>query len=454
MSSVTSYGLTEDELNAKYPNRPYNHGRPLPFHDLIYNLFNLLNENKKPVGISRRKQGPHGPHNLSPQEQRRVIIERFISRWRSEVGHDIFPAFRLILPDKDRERAMYGLKEKAIAKLLVRVVKIDKNSEDGLSLLNWKLPRQRLGPTATGDFAGRCHSVLSKRQLRSQPGDMDVEEVNKLLDKLSLAQKEEAQLPIFETFYRRMNADEMAWMIRIILRQMKVGATEKTFFEIWHPDADLLFNVSSNLRRVCWELHDPNLRLEAEETDVNLMQCFQPQLAQFQMHTFEKMVSRMQPTEDDKDFWIEEKLDGERMQLHMCEDSSTPGGFRFAFWSRKAKEYTYLYGESLQDDQSALTKHLKDAFHKGVRNIILDGEMITWDTILDKIVAFGHLKTAALESKRNSNYEIRPLLRVFDMLYLNDKVLTKYTLRDRRRALESAVKYVFTKTLLTGSGMH
>ena len=447
-STHTPVGLSEAELDAKYPNRPHNHGRPLAFHGLIYELFQPLNDNKKPVGppLARRKQGPHGAHNVSPHEQRRLIIEKFIARWRREVGNDIHPAFRLILPDKDRERAMYGLKEKAIGKLLIRIIKIDKNSEDGFLLMNFKNPGQRPGiTTAAGDFAARCREVLAKRPLRTKPGDMDVEEVNYLLDKLSLAQKEEGQLPIFETFYKRMNADELMYLIRIILRQMKVGATEKTFFDIWHPDADLLYNVSSNLRRVCWELHDPTLRLEAEETDVNLMQCFQPQLAQFQMHSFEKMVQKMRFTDDDKEFWIEEKLDGERMQMHMAEDSSEPGGIKFAFWSRKAKDYTYLYGSSLDDDSSALTRHLKDAFHSGVRSIILDGEMITWDTVLDKIVGFGTLKTAALEAKVNAETEVRPVYRVFDILYLNGRVLTKYTMRDRRRALEGAVQPVYRR---------
>jgi hypothetical protein len=30
---------------------------------------------------------------------------------------------------------------------------------------------------------------------------------------------------------------------------------------------------------VCWELHDPNIRLEGEERGIALMQCFQPQLS-------------------------------------------------------------------------------------------------------------------------------------------------------------------------------
>ncbi|KAM5445605.1 DNA ligase (ATP) [Microsporum audouinii] len=434
---------TERELDEKYPNRPRNHGPTLPFHDLFISLFNPLNDlKKKPAGppAARRKGGPHGRSNLSPHELRRNIIERFISRWRQQVGNDIFPAFRLIVPEKDRDRAMYGLKEKAIGKLLVKVMKIDKNSEDGYNLLNWKLPGQR-ATAMTGDFAGRCFEVVSKRPMKTEVGDMSIADVNSRLDELAVASKEDEQLPILAEFYRRMNPEELMWLIRIILRQMKVGATERTFFEIWHPDAESLFNISSSLRRVCWELYLPSIRLEADEARVTLMQCFQPQLAQFQMHSFQKMIERMRLAEDDPQFWIEEKLDGERIQLHMETNSSVPGGKRFEFWSRKAKDYTYLYGNGFHDENGSLTRHLTNAFADGVESIILDGEMITWDPEQDAPVPFGTLKTAALAEQRNplSISGHRPLFRIFDIVYLNGKALTRYTLRDRRRALEASV---------------
>jgi hypothetical protein len=72
--------MTEDELNAKYPNRPHNIHKTLPFHDLYLELFNPLNENKKkPTGpvIARKKLGPHGS-TTNPNEIRRHIIQRFI----------------------------------------------------------------------------------------------------------------------------------------------------------------------------------------------------------------------------------------------------------------------------------------------------------------------------------------------------------------------------------------
>lgn len=437
--------MTELELNEKFPNRPHNHSKTLPFHELYLSLFNPLNENKKkPTGpkIARRKQGPHGPVQ-APNDVRRSIIDRFIARWRKEVGSDIYPALRLIVPDKDRDRAMYGLKEMTLGKLLVRVMKIDKNSEDGYNLLHWKLPGVKSSSAMAGDFAGRCFEVISKRPMRTTPGDMTIAEVNELLDRLSVAQKEENQRPIIEEFYNRMNADELMWLIRMILRQMKIGATEKTIFTSWHADAENLFNISSSLRRVCWELHDPQVRLEGDSRGISLMQCFQPQLAQFQMRSMESMVARMKPTEEDSDFWIEEKLDGERMQLHMIEDDDQAAGKRFSFWSRKAKDYTYLYGNGFEDENAALTRHIKTAFTEGVRNIILDGEMITWNPKEDRIVGFGTLKTAALSEQQNPFGDgNRPLFRVFDCLYLNDVDLTRYTLRNRREALAKSIHNV------------
>ena len=360
------------------------------------------------------------------------------------MGNDIYPAFRLIIPDKDRERPMYGLKESIIGKILVNIMKINKDSEDGIALRDWKLPGKTASSRMAGDFAGRCYEIISKRPMRTEPGDMGIDEVNDLLNQLAAANKQVAQEDIFARFYSRMNAEELMWLIRIVLRQMKVGASEKTIFTIWHPDADSLFNICSNLRRVCWELWDPKVRLDSEERGVALMQCFQPQLAQFQMSSFKKMVEKMQPTEEDPVFWIEEKLDGERMQLHMVSDEQTPGGKRFAFWSRKAKEYTHLYGNGYEDEQSSLTRFIKNSFDERVDNIILDGEMITWDPTEDAMVPFGSLKTAAKIQQDNpfSKEGWRPLYRVFDILLLNDQDLTVWTLRDRRRALDEVVNNV------------
>ncbi|KAF3930625.1 hypothetical protein ABW19_dt0205583 [Dactylella cylindrospora] len=421
----------KDVIDDKYPNRPRNTKPSLPFSVLYRELFNPLLANLKKV------TGPKiQVKQKKPQEKRREIISRFIARWRRDVGNDIWPAFRLIMPDKDRERSVYGLKEKALGSVLVKVLRISKDSDDAYNLIHWKQPRIGGDSNAAGagDFPARCYDAISKRALMTEPGDMTIDEVNTLLDKLSEDTKN--QLPVMQEFYNRMNAEELQWLVKIILKQMKVGATEKTFFDCWHEDADGLFNVSSSLKLVCWELWDPEFRLNVSDKGVKLMQTFQPQLAQFQLRSLEDVVKKMQPTDPDPVFWIEEKLDGERMQLHLNDDG------QFRFWSRKAKNYTDHYGSSVDDENGTLTRYLKKAFKPGVRNLILDGEMITWDPIEDAMVAFGTLKSAVIAQRTDDPNAHRPFFRVFDILYLNDTSLINYTLRDRRNALLGAIESV------------
>ena len=342
---------------------------------------------------------------------------------------------------------MYGLKERAIAKILIQVLAI-KGSSDAQGLLNWKLPLKGLGIEGNGkagDFPGRVFDVVSRRAMILDPGKMTIDEVNESLDQLSKESKFKGYLPIFKHFYRHMCAEEIAWVVRIILRQMKIGASEKTLFDLWHKDALALFKVSSSLRRVCWEEelwnHEKVTRLAENKKVVMPMQCFQPQLAQYQMHDFAKMANRVRPSKEDPVFWIEEKLDGERLQMHMIPDKNLEGGRRFRFWSRNAKEYTYLYGNGVFAEHGSLTRYLEDVFNEGVQSLILDGEMITWDPLLKGMAPFGTLKTAALSEQNNPKNTLnqRPCYRVFDILYLNGMDLTRYALRDRRDALGQAL---------------
>jgi hypothetical protein len=43
---------------------------------------------------------------------------------------------------------------------------------------------------------------------------------------------------------------------------LRISIREKGVFACFHPDAGDLFNVCSDLKRVCWTLYDPKKRLE------------------------------------------------------------------------------------------------------------------------------------------------------------------------------------------------
>lgn len=52
---------------------------------------------------------------------------------------------QLITPwlQKDKERAVYGLKEKNLAKTYIKLIPLGMRDPDAIRLLNWKRPTQR-----------------------------------------------------------------------------------------------------------------------------------------------------------------------------------------------------------------------------------------------------------------------------------------------------------------------
>jgi DNA ligase 4 len=55
----------------------------------------------------------------------------------------MYPVLRLLLPQKDRERAVYGLKEKNIARVYIKLIPLGPKDPDAIRLLNWKGPTDR-----------------------------------------------------------------------------------------------------------------------------------------------------------------------------------------------------------------------------------------------------------------------------------------------------------------------
>jgi DNA ligase 4 len=93
---------------------------------------------------------------------------------------------------------------------------------------------------------------------------------------------------------------------------MLISVKETTVFSVFHPDAQALFNTCSDIKRVAYELWNPAHTLNPEDKAVQLFQAFAPMLCKRPLRAVEDTVKKMGGTE----FFIEEKLDGERMQLH------------------------------------------------------------------------------------------------------------------------------------------
>ncbi|KAG8889218.1 DNA ligase (ATP) [Tulasnella sp. 332] len=352
----------------------------------------------------------------SKPQARKDKLDHWFTIWRTHVGNDLYPAMRLILPhvcsllspllewelkasiQKDRERATYGLKEAGIAKAFIGALGLDRHSRDATRLIKWKQPTS--DNKTAGDFPSVVFDVVNARSTVTE-GTMSVDDINDVLDEISRAGKE----------------------------YLSISVKESTVLAVFHPDAMEMFNTSSDLKRVCWLLPNQNQRASDAEKQVQLFQAFQPMLCK-RGRTLKESVKMMARQE----FIMEEKLDGERMQLHKR-------GNQFFYCSRKGKDYTYLYGATV--GEGALTPWIQDAFDERITDVILDGEMVVWDPSLEKYCDFGALKTAALEAIRSGKDDApRPCFKIFDILYMKsnsgkETLLTEIPLKNRKKTLHA-----------------
>lgn len=81
---------------------------------------------------------------------------------------------------------------------------------------------------------------------------------------------------------------------------------------VFHEDAIPLFNTCSDLKRVAYDLSDPAKRLNDDDKTVKLFHAFAPMLCKRPTKRIEDTVKLFGGTQ----FIMEEKLDGERIQLH------------------------------------------------------------------------------------------------------------------------------------------
>ncbi|KAF6761657.1 DNA ligase 4 [Ephemerocybe angulata] len=358
-------------------------------------------------------------------DKRRKLLEGWFNHWRQEKGPDLYPVLRLLLPQKDRERAVYGLKEKNMAKTYIKLIPLGMRDPDAIRLLNWKRPTEK---TASGDFPQVLCEVVSKRSSVIE-GTLTIDDLNEVLDDLSKnIGKQDVQSRVLRRIYNNSTANEQRWIIRIILKELNIQVKETTVFSVFHPDAQDLYNTCSDLKKIAWELWDPDHRLNAEDKTVQLFHAFAPMLCKRPTKKIEDTVKEM----GHKEFIIEEKLDGERMQLHKR-------GNEYFYCSRKGKDYTYLYGKHV--GTGSLTPYIDAAFDSRVDDIILDGEMLVWDPISERNLPFGTLKTAALD-KSKKEHNPRPCFKIFDLLHLNGQSLLNRSTAFRKKNMKHCVKEI------------
>ena len=168
------------------------------------------------------------------------------------------------------------MKEKGIAALYIEALAIDKDSEAGQRLMKFSTPS--VTNKRAGDFGNAVYLSMEDRCVKKSK--VSIKEINDYLDRLSVAPDKGARLAIWKKLVHETTALMQKWIVRIMLKDLKLGFGEKFLFNYLHPDAYTLFNATMNMKKVCEELTDRSKR--TEDKMVQLFSPVKPMLAEQQ----------------------------------------------------------------------------------------------------------------------------------------------------------------------------
>ncbi|KAL9237355.1 hypothetical protein vseg_011914 [Gypsophila vaccaria] len=333
--------------------------------------------------------------------------------------HDYFSAIRLILPSLDRARGSYGLKEQVLGTSLVDALGMARDSDDAKKLINWRKGGSKLVGDSVGNFSAVAGEVLQRRQ-SSVSGGLTVAELNGLLDRLAAAEHKDNRSRCLAEIIRKTNWQEMKWIIMIILKDLKLGISEKIIFHEFHPDAEDLFNVTCDLRFVCEKLCDRNVRHKRQDIEVG--KAVRPQLA-LRVMSLAAAWKRLQG----KEVVAECKFDGDRIQVHRDGDV-------VRYFSRNFISHTEFEGG------------MNDVIVANVMSerCILDGELAVWDKGGNCFAGFGANQGVAKAMKEGGGLggDRQLCYVVFDLLYVGDTSVIHRTLKERQELMRKFVRPV------------
>ncbi|KAF9612970.1 hypothetical protein IFM89_004673 [Coptis chinensis] len=328
---------------------------------------------------------------------------------------DYFNSIRLILPSLDRERGSYGLKESVLATCLIDALGISRESEDAVRLINWRKGGAKTGVNV-GNFALVASEVLQRRQSLSS-GGLTILELNVLLDRLSATENRAEKTGVLAELIKKTNAQEMKWIVMIILKDLKLGTSEKSIFHEFHPDAEDLFNVTCDLKLVCEKLRDRSKRHKRQ--DIEIGKAVRPQLA-LRISDAAAAWKKLHG----KEVVVECKFDGDRIQIHKS-------GAEIHFFSRNFLDHP--------EYEHAMSNIIKENIL--VDRCILDGEMLVWDTSTNRFAEFGSNQEIAKDAKQGFDSDRQIWSDVaFDILYVGDTSVIHQSLKERHELLRKVVK--------------
>jgi DNA ligase-4 len=319
---------------------------------------------------------------------------------------DCFILLRLLLPQFDTRQ--YNLKETNLVKAFIKALDIPKKSPVAERLRDWK--DALAGSKKT--FEEYISEVISPFSMNvgKKTSVLTIADVDVELDKLSYGKEDQRKI-VLRNLIRKLTIDENVLLIRIILKK---GLSEDIILSSYHPEAPMFFNATSNLEQTCREL-----KTAESHFDYSFIRPFSPIRP---MLATRKNLTKLK-FEKDTSLIVEPKFDGERVQIHIVNK-------KVGLFSRQGTNVTQLYKE--------IIPYILKGITSATQSVIIDGELILWNTKKQQNEPFGKMKPRANIVAGETSTQFNYL--AFDVLYYNGQHIMDQPLRKRKNILNKVIE--------------
>lgn len=252
------------------------------------------------------------------------------------------------------------------------------------------------------------------------------------------------------TLVQHGTAKEVAEVARIILKDLNMRLSRDNFLNWFHPAAKQHYTQIHDVMRMLTDCHNPNFEigdaavqlgqyasvmLTMRPTRKNLPTICEKLRGGLNNENNENKDFSKEQQQEKPYFIMEPKIDGERLQLHKWEEIKNVDGGKKDGDDKDKESKDMKDSDDVKDiqvrtfsrrghDSSGMYANaLFEVVTKGVRarDVILDGEIVLWDDLLDTWVRFENMRevTTAIakdEVPDGSSYTLKFM--VFDVLFV------------------------------------
>lgn len=421
-----------DEESVEYEPPPCDKTNTFPFYKMC-NLLEDLWSVKRQANVTRTEE-ERKKHLLPPKMLRKLE------------GQSLYPLFRLLMPDYDTSRNLY-MKEKLIAQAYCDVEGFAKGTKNYEMLFEYtNQTKLQDCPELAGDISLVVEHILEQRRSKEN-SKMTIGQINDLLDELmatlqrnrrshshewrqdsnkppkEVSVKKRREQWLRKVMNRGLSPREHKWLVRILLKKMEFGLGAKSILNYYSRFANQLYESHNSLKNLCEKLADPAVHMALEEEWARKKAAEESSAADYRWEpqeqpamignvispmrservSFENCLTKLQENHQEylkslpqstpakirnslalnfPAFCAEIKLDGERMLYHIQDGKAIAQ-------TRNGKLYSRIY-------TPVLGPALRQALSKYRVNVVLDGEVESWDDGRKQLIPFGSNRTVAI----------------------------------------------------------